>query len=61
MYKVTLKPGHPTGIYRRDGQEFVKGKPVELQKISKAIENDVWLSVEKVEDQTRRQSSKSPE
>ena len=29
MYRVTLKPGHPRGIYRRSGREFTR-EPVQI-------------------------------
>ena len=50
MYRVTLKPGHPRGIYRRSGREFTR-EPVEIaaEEITDEILNDPWLIVQDAE------------
>ncbi len=49
MYRVTLKPGHPKGLYHRSGRAFTK-EPVRLSEdeITPAIKDDIWLNVESV-------------
>lgn len=51
MYRVTLKPGHPKGVYRRSGRTFTK-EPVHLseEEITPAIKDDIWLNVEEAEE-----------
>ncbi len=49
---VKLKPGHPTGTYRRTGRVFSASAPtiVEASELTreeaKALKNDPWLSIE---------------
>lgn len=45
-FEVKVKPGHPTGTYRRSGQVFTF-QPVVLpdEKVSKVIRKDPWLVV----------------
>ncbi len=53
MYRVTLKPGHPRGIYRRGGREFTR-EPVEIaaEEMTEEILNDPWLVAEEAEEPT---------
>ena len=48
-YRVSLRPGHPRGIYRRGGRAFTR-EPVSLteDEITEEILNDPWLVVEKL-------------
>ncbi len=54
MYRVTLKPGHPRGIYRRSGREFTRegqapvGVQIAAEEITEEILNDPWLIVEQL-------------
>lgn len=56
MYRVTLKPGHPRGIYRRSGREFTRegqaplGVQIAAKEITEEILNDPWLIVEKLKE-----------
>lgn len=45
-FEVKVKPGHPTGTYRRSGQVFTT-QPVVLpdEKLTKVIRKDPWLVV----------------
>lgn len=48
MYRVTLKPGHPKGVYHRSGRTFT-AEPVYLseEEMTQAILDDtIWLNVE---------------
>lgn len=45
MFEVVLKPGHPTGVYHRAGQEFNKTTPVKMATVPKAIAEDPNLQV----------------
>jgi hypothetical protein len=50
MYRVTLKPGHPKGVYHRSGRAFT-AEPVYLseEEMTRAIRDDtIWLNVEEV-------------
>ena len=50
MYRVTLKPGHPKGVYHRSGRAFTK-EPVHLseKEMTQAIRDDtIWLNVEEM-------------
>ena len=48
MFEVRLKPGHPTGTYRRAGMEFTS-EPVSLEGVNeetlKILAADPWLIV----------------
>lgn len=45
MYAVGLKPGHPTGLYRRAGGVFYRGSPTYVEFRLPALVNDPWLVV----------------
>ncbi|MDA2916452.1 hypothetical protein MYX64_06385 [Nitrospinae bacterium AH_259_B05_G02_I21] len=47
MYRVTLKPGHPKGVYHRSGRAFTE-EPVHLSEdeMTPEIRDDIWLNVE---------------
>lgn len=45
MYEVRLKPGHPTGIFRRAGKVFTTNEPVKMNKIPPEIGNDPSLQI----------------
>jgi hypothetical protein len=47
MYRVTLKPGHPKGLYHRSGRAFTK-EAVYLSE--EEIRDDIWLNVEPASD-----------
>lgn len=51
MYEVTLKPGHPSGVYHRSGRAFT-AEPAYLseEEITDAIRDDIWLNVKEVEE-----------
>ena len=44
MFEVRLKPGHPTGTFRRAGIVFTT-TPQRFEKVSDAVINDPWLEV----------------
>ena len=48
MHEVTLKQGHPTGVYHRAGMEFTRAAPVRMQKVPEAVAKDPWLVVTEV-------------
>jgi len=54
MFEVRLKPGHPTGTYRRAGMEFTAA-PVKLGSVPAAVAKDPWLLVTEIQE---TQSSK---
>lgn len=45
MFKVALRTGHPTGIYRRAGIEFSASAPTRLEEVPEAVARDPWLLV----------------
>lgn len=45
MYEVRLKPGHPSGVYRRAGGVFHRGSPTYVEFPIPALVNDPWLIV----------------
>lgn len=50
QYTVSLKPGHPTGTYRRGGRVFQVGEPQTLtdEELTPVIAGDAWLVVREV-------------
>lgn len=58
LYRVQLKPGHPTGTYRRDGVEFTSRiismiipDPITLteEQVTDAMRSDPWLEIVEIE------------
>lgn len=51
MYKVTIKPGHPKGVFHRSGRAFTK-EPTFLseEEMTQAIKDEPWLIVEGVDE-----------
>lgn len=45
MYEVRLKPGHPTGSYRRGGEVFSTGEVKYFEEVPEVIANDPLLEV----------------
>lgn len=43
-YRVSVKPGHPTGSRRRSGQVFT-GVPVEVESVTDEMRADPWLQI----------------
>jgi hypothetical protein len=43
-YRVSVKPGHPTGVRRRSGQVFTS-VPVEVASITDEMRTDPWLQI----------------
>jgi hypothetical protein len=48
MFKVTLKPGHPTGTYRRGGYFFHASEPTILESLPDAVADDPQLIITKI-------------
>ena len=49
VFEVTLKPGHPTGTYRRGGHVFHASQPTVLEKVPDAVKEDSWLVVKPID------------
>lgn len=49
IYEIRLKPGHPTGEYRRSGLTFTVTGVVRLDEVPDAVRDDPWLIVSAVE------------
>lgn len=58
LFRVQLKPGHPTGTYRRDGVEFTSriistsiADPITLTEaqVTEGMRSDPWLEVVEIE------------
>ena len=45
MYEARLKPGHPTGVYRRAGGIFYTTGGTFLEEVPPEIANDPWIIV----------------
>jgi len=45
MFEVRVKPGHPSGTYRRAGKVFTTTAAVLLDEVPDVIRNDPWLVV----------------
>ena len=58
MFEVKLKPGHPTGTYRRAGMEFTP-EPVKMDKVPAAVAKDPWLVVTQIEEKPPPAGDKS--
>ena len=60
MFEVTLKPGHPTGSYRRAGIHFTASEPVVLETLPEAVEIDPWLIVKEIDELQARERLQKP-
>lgn len=49
VYDVRVKPGHPTGAYRRAGLVFSVHDAVRLDEVPDEIRTDPWLIVTEAE------------
>ena len=54
MYEVRLKPGHPTGSYRRGGEVFSAGEVKYFEEVPEVIANDPCLEVTEEGDAEKR-------
>ena len=43
-YRISVQPGHPNGVRRRNGQVFT-GTPVEVESVTDAMRADPWLQI----------------
>lgn len=44
-YEVKLKPGHPSGVYRRGGMQFHRTAPAFIEDRVEPFVSDPWLIV----------------
>jgi len=58
-FEVRLKPGHPTGVYRRAGLQFSASAPTILapEQMQGAITHDPWLIVTETEIEIERKKA----
>lgn len=57
MFEVRLKPGHPTGTYRRAGREFTD-EPVKMELVPPAVAKDPWLIVTEIKAEQKKEPTK---
>jgi hypothetical protein len=59
LFRVQLKPGHPTGTYRRDGVEFTSHSVTKIiptplvlneDQVTEGMRGDPWLEITPIEE-----------